>query len=117
MILLKKIRLYLADLFGIKTSLSIQGKILLAATHIIEEKGWTQRMWMDGEGRVCAHEAIRCAVDNLHGKGQVLLQSDVIDKFTLLALSQRETITGWNDNPGMTAQKVISTFREYSRLV
>lgn len=63
---------------------------------VLDERGWVQGAWEDGEGHVCAHQAIRLCAPV---KG---------DAFLIEQVAQRKWYRGvaWNDNPATTEADV-----------
>ena len=73
--------------------------VLLIAADYIEQHGWCQGGWTDGE-RVCALQAIRLQ-DSLYGSNAQNKLRDFLGR----------DVATWNDRKGRTQQEVTATLR------
>jgi hypothetical protein len=81
--------------------------VLNAAADLLEEKGWTQKVAEDSQGRHCLVGALDYAARDL--PGAVKTFDDALE-----AVQQRLPggwVVNWNDTPGRTAEQVIALLR------
>ncbi len=70
--------------------------------------GWTQRVWRDYDGRLCALGAIDRAVNILGYDQSYYMKAKLAVQETI----GEEYIVSWNDKNGQTREQVIQTFRD-----
>lgn len=79
---------------------------LLRTAAILETKGWTQRVYESEEGKYCLIGALEQATGGLQ-------RTPLFDKARGALLNVlHEGIITFNDEPGRTAEEVISVVRE-----
>lgn len=83
------------------------GKILLRAAKLIEQRGWTQGTYEDGDGCLCVLGAI--VVAELGGRTPKDWEAATMDASAVYRLEDtvQRHANAWNDKRGRTAEEVI----------
>jgi hypothetical protein len=76
-------------------------RILLGAAEIIEQRGWCQGDFQDGNGRVCMLGAISISS----------VSSPMGEAGNAIVLLGLKSVTQWNDTPGRTKEEVVARLR------
>jgi hypothetical protein len=80
-------------------------EILLKAADLLAERGWTQGVLEDYEGRMCAAGAVYNVTCNSSAALE-LLQAHI---------GFSDNIAAWNDAPGRTAEDVILAMKRAAK--